>query len=201
MIELDWVKEFHPTSAGLPAGLVDEIVQAGYYPQLVRASLERSVGGEVVLAHLIHHEATFNVDEIHRHLTVLALTPTRLVVGHTDDQAGPTGEVHAITSTESLGLGRITSVGMTQVVAHPETYPSPDAATVETWLTVGWGVMSQIDLQPAACPDPNCEADHGYQGTVTGEDITIRMSPAADGEKSVRALIEFGTALQQVVGR
>lgn len=198
---MDWVQRFHPTSAELPTALNDEIVAAGYYPQLVRACLEQSLGGESVLAHLVHHEATFNIDEIHRHLTVVALTPTRLVVGHTDDQADPTGEVHAITSTESVGLGRIHSVTMTQVMTHPEDYLSGDAAIVETWLTVGWGVISQIDLQPAACPDPNCDADHGYQGTAAREDITIRMSPAADGEESVRALIAFGTALQQVVSR
>ena len=41
------------------------------------------LAAEPVRAYLVHHEATFDHDELHRHITVLALTPTRLVVGHT----------------------------------------------------------------------------------------------------------------------
>ena len=41
---------------------------------------------EDLIDFVVHHEPTFNRDEIHRHVTVLALTRTRLIVGHTDDQ-------------------------------------------------------------------------------------------------------------------
>ena len=45
-----------------------------------------ALADEDLLDFVVHHEPTFNHDEIHRHVTVLALTRTRLIVGHTDDQ-------------------------------------------------------------------------------------------------------------------
>ena len=40
--------------------------------------------GEPVAAYVLHHEPTFDHDEIRRHMTVLALTPTRLILVHHD---------------------------------------------------------------------------------------------------------------------
>lgn len=197
MISQEWVDQFHQTSARLPAELIEDVVACGYFPQVVIGTLDLALGGEPVLHHLVHHEATFNTDEIHRHLSVLVLTPTRLIVSHTDDQSDQENRSEAITSTESLSLSQINSVALTQVVSHPEAYGTPTASTVETWLTVGWGVMRRLELEPATCPDPTCEADHGYTGALTADDITVRMSPAADGAKSVAALVAFGSALQQ----
>ena len=42
--------------------------------------------------------------------------------------------------------------------------------------------MRRIDLEQAGCADPECEADHGYTGTMVGDDLTVRMSAAADGD-------------------
>ncbi len=33
-------------------------------------------------------------------------------------------------------------------------------------MTVGWGGINRIDLEPAACADPDCDADHGYTGVL-----------------------------------
>jgi hypothetical protein len=44
----------------------------------------------------------------------------------------------------------------------------------------GWGAVSRIDLEPAACGDPNCEADHGYTGSSTADDLSLRVSEAGD---------------------
>jgi len=49
----------------------------------------------------------------------------------------------------------------------------------------------------ASCSDPQCEADHGYTGTLVGDDLTVRMSAAADGRDRVARLVSFATALQR----
>lgn len=189
----------------LPTTLRQEIDACGYFPDFVAESVAMALGDEPVQAHLVHHEATFAHDEIHRHLTVLVATPTRLLVTHTDD--GPNADAlgqpvpsdQAVTSSEAMPLSSVTSVALSRVVASPQSQPA--AKLVESWLTIAWGTMRRLDLEPAACADPACDADHGYSGTLVGDDITIRMSEAADGADSVRRLTEFATTMQRVAGR
>lgn len=183
----------------LPTDLRKQIEACGFFPELVMDSIQLAVGPETPQDFLVHHEAIFS-DEIHRHLTVLVLTPTRLIVGHTDENPDSPSGGGAVTSTESVPLHRLGAVAMTRVVSRPERFPGPPSEVVETWLTLGWGTMRKVDLESGHCGDPDCEADHGYSGTAYDEDIVVRMSPAADGAASVARLEAFGTALQQVAG-
>ena len=188
------------STAGLPDALHTEIVACGYFPAFVADTTALAVGEEPVLGHLVHHEATFNNEEIGRHLSVLVLTPTRLLVSHTDDEAMPGEPVSAITTTESVPLRAINSVSLSQVVVNPDEYGTAGAPVQETWLNVSWGLLRQVDVEPAGCADPDCDADHGYVGSTACEDLNLRMSAAADGGDKVRELILFGSALQQAVG-
>jgi hypothetical protein len=52
-------------------------------------------------------------------------------------------------------------------------------------------------LELATCTDPQCEADHGYTGTLVGDDLTVRMSAAADGQDRVARLVRFASSLQR----
>jgi hypothetical protein len=70
----------------------------------------------------------------------------------------------------------------------------------EVVLTIGWNALSHIELEPAHCGDENCEADHGYTGTMTADDLTLRVSEAADGEAAVRQVLEFARALSAATG-
>lgn len=181
-----------------------ELASAGYFPEFVADSIELTLDGESVIDWLVHHEPTFNRDEIHRHMTVLVLTPTRLVIGHTDEHPGEPGiggqpSNGAASTTESLGLGRISTVGLTRVVGSPAEF-RPGQRPSEAWLTVSWGLMNRIDLEPADCPDPNCQADHGYTGVLTPDDLVVRMSEAADGADRVARLVSFGVRLQRLTG-
>lgn len=182
------------TIANLPRDLRADIVGTGYFPEFIQATLARSLGEEAVVSSVVHHEATFNRDELHRHVTVLVLTPTRLVVSHTDDGEHP-GVSQALTTVETVPLRQIRSVSVTHVVNHPERY-SRQAAGAEVWLSVAWGVVRRIESEPAGCADPTCEADHGYTSADSADDLTVRMSATADGAESLDRLVEFATALQ-----
>ena len=175
-----------------------DIERSGYYPDLVSDALETSLAGENLISYVVHHEATFDRDELRRHVTVLALTPTRLIVGHTDehgpDDSCPTA--YATASTEAVRLERVDSVVVTRVVAQPEQH-RPGGPSREVVLTIGWGAVSRIDLEPAACSDPECEADHGYTGTSSNDDLSLRVSEAADGPDVVRQALVFAAALSE----
>lgn len=176
----------------LPPTLLQEVLDCGFYPDVVARSLAGAVGDRVVQHFLVHHEATFAGPEVSRHLTVLALLDEALIICHADEG----GPGRAIVSSEVVRLSAVESVVLTQSVQDPTTSHS---GLAEAWLTILWGNAKRIDVGPASCDDPNCEADHGYQGLVTGEDYVIRMSRDADGAEGTTKLVEFGTLLQGLV--
>ena len=185
----------------LPAALRVDVDRAGYYPDLVADVVGVALAGEDVVAHLVHPETTFDSAEVRRHVTVLALTPTRLVVAHADDH-GPdasVGSAYAAASTEAVPLHQVRSVVLSHVVAEPERYRS-GAGAREVTLTIGWGSVQRLDLEPASCSDPNCEADHGYTGTSTADDIVVRVSAEAEGDDAVRAALGFARSLSAATG-
>jgi hypothetical protein len=61
--------------------------------------------------------------------------------------------------------------------------------------------MSRVDLEPAGCGDPDCEADHGYTGALTSDDFTLRVSEAADGGNRVEDMLTFARALSAATVR
>ncbi len=193
-------------SATTRQALRADIESCGYFPELVEDAITMAVGTEELLDFVVHHQPTFTHDEVHRHVTVLARTQTRLVIGHTDDHPAqpsdelPVPEIMVSSSTESVALEKINTVALTRVVSHPEqATASTDPA--ETWLSINWGAVRRVDVEPATCGDPNCDADHGFTGSLVADDLTMRMSTAADGVESVRRLAAFGTALQQTTGQ
>nr|WP_156188235.1 DUF5998 family protein [Arsenicicoccus sp. oral taxon 190] len=208
-----------PTPADLlPHPLRRDIERAGYYPALVADVVAEAVAGEDVVEHLVHQETTFEQDEILRHVTVLVLTPTRLVVGHVDDHVDPastagvprTGRAAdrsldrsdaVVTATsESVPLRSVRGVMLTHVVGSAAAY-RPGTLGGEVTVTIGWGAVSRVDLLPATCGDQSCEADHGYDGTVTGDDIALRVSADADGPEAVARARAFTRALSLTTGR
>jgi hypothetical protein len=186
----------------LPADLTAAIERAGYYPALVADVVRAALVGEPVVSHLVHLETTFDEDVVRRHITVLALTGTRLLIAHADDHADePPGPRNVATATtESIPLSSVTGVMLTHVVESPETYV-PGSLGRELTLTLGWGAVSRLDLLPAACSDPSCDADHGYEGTIASDDIALRISAAADGERALTEALAFAERLSAAIGR
>lgn len=185
-----------PAAHGLPGALRADIERAGYYPVLVRDVVATALAGEDAVAHLVHQETTFDSDEVRRHVTVLVVTPSRLVVAHADDH-GPDAAVptvYAAASTEAVPLDRVTSVVLSHVVAQPDRHRPGDAPR-ELTLTIGWGSVQRVDLEPAGCSDPDCDADHGYTGTINRDDIAVRVSVEAEGEGAVRGALDFARVL------
>jgi hypothetical protein len=170
--------------------LREAIDRTGYYPEVVADGVEAAVAGEQVVSFYVHHEPTFERDEVRRHLTVVVLTPSRLVLAHTDEHAGDDllPEPYTSTSTEAISLSSVRSVVVTRMIANPTSGPQPPAEAV---MTIGWGGVARIDLEPAGCSDPQCDADHGYTGVLASDDFSLRVSAAADGDDAVVGLLSF----------
>jgi hypothetical protein len=179
------------------AELFDEVSRSGYYPEIVAEGLRDALADETVAAYVLHHEPTFDHDEIRRHMTVLALTPTRIVLVHTDEHPGddllPTP--YTSTTSEAVALPQVASVVVTRMVT------STSKKLEEAVLTVGWGAVSRVELEPARCSDPECDADHGYTGSLTGDDFSLRLSAAADGGGAVERLLAFARTLSAATTR
>src|SRR5215468_6656141 len=179
-------------------GLRSAIERSGYYPGLVADAVSSALGSEAVVSFFVHHDALFDpAMEVRRHMSVLVLTPTRLIYSHTDENPAedPSARPQAETSTEAVRFSRISSVAVTRVVSDPASYVPGVTMPSEVVLTIGWNVLSHVELEPAHCGDENCEADHGYSGTITADDLALRVSEAADGEEAVRQVLAFASAL------
>jgi Family of unknown function (DUF5998) len=188
----------------LTDGLRAAIERSGYYPGLVSDAVASALGSEPVTAYVVHHDAIFDPGmEVRRHMTVLALTPTRLVYSHTDEHPAedPDSRPRAETSTEAIRFSLVSSVSLTRVVPDPASYVPGVTMPSEVILTIGWNVLSHVKIEPAHCGDETCEADHGYLGTITADDLTLRVSEAADGEEAVRHVLSFVTALSDATAR
>ena len=175
------------------------IEKSGYYPDVVSAAVSSAVAHEAVVSYLVHHEPTIDErDEVRRHVTVLVLTPSRLILAHTDEHAPDDllPEPYTSTSSEAIRLTAVRSVVVNRMVANPASFagggePTPSEAV----LTIGWGGINRIDLEPAACADPECDADHGYTGVLASDDFSLRVSSAADGQHAVDELLAFAETL------
>ncbi len=170
------------------------IERTGYYPEVVADAVNGAVAAERVAAFFVHHEPTFERDEVRRHLSVVVLTESRLILAHTDEHAGDDllPEPYTSTSTEAVSLTSVKSVVVTRMTANPTAGPRPPAEAV---MTIGWGGVSRVDLEPAGCADPECDADHGYTGVLASDDFSLRVSAAADGKDAVERLLVFAAAL------
>lgn len=195
-------ENLRPVDRSAHPDLTAALVRTGYYPELVEDVVDVAVAGEELVAHLVQGETTFDGEELHRHVTVLALTPTRLVTVHVDDQPADSENPAptAIATSEAVPLAQVRSVTLTHVVADPARH-GRGAAPAELNLAIGWGAVSRVDLESAQCPDPACEADHGLTGQLVPDDLVLRVSAEAEGRDAVRRAAAFARSLSAATAR
>ena len=197
-----------PSSTGNHAGhhhssqgqsLEQALQQAGFYPRLVADVVDDALDGRECLSHLVHLETHFDRAEVRRHITVLVLTEDMLVITHVDDQQlDEVGEqIVAQISTESVPVAQIRSVVLSYMYSQPKNY-KPSVPVRELTVSIAWSGGKRLDMCPASCGDPQCEADHGYSGTIAQEDIVLRISAEADGLQAVQDAKLFARALRAV---
>src|SRR6476661_9635832 len=99
------------------------IEKSGYYPDVVWDAVASAVAGEHVVSHLVHHEPTIDErDEVRRHVTVLVLTQSRLIVAHTDEHAPDDllPAPYTSSTTEAVDVSSIRNVVVSRMVTEPD---------------------------------------------------------------------------------
>lgn len=117
---------------GVEHDLKRAIEHTGYYPEVVFDGVASALAGEDVVSFYVHHEPTIERDEVRRHITVVVLTPSRLILAHTDEHAGDDllPQPYTSTSTEAIAISSVKSVVVTRMVANPTAGPQPPAEAV-----------------------------------------------------------------------
>ncbi|MDN5685674.1 MAG: DUF5998 family protein [Brachybacterium sp.] len=185
-------------TTALPAALLTELETAGYFPQTAAQSVQRSLHGVRPLAHLVRPETTFDGPEVRRHLTILVLTGTHLLVTHLDDDpADALNPSQVVSTTERVRLKGIISTGISQVFdTDGQRAPGRES---EITLGITWNGSRRVDLERAICEDPNCQIDHGYTGTIAPSDLALRVSALADGDDAVETALSFHAELVDAI--
>lgn len=175
------------------------IERAGYYPALVTSAITAALGPQPVTEFFVYHGAIFDEgEEVRRHITVLALTPTRLVCSHIDEYPAEVADgggtpPRAEASTETIPLARL-SVAVTQVVPDPAAYDPGTTTPSEVIVSIDWNARWRAEGEQGHCGNDDCQAFHGYL-SITADDLMLRVSQAADGPDAIRQALAFAAAL------
>jgi hypothetical protein len=107
---------------------------------------------------------------------------------------------YASANSEAVRLTDVKSVVVNRIVGNPALH-KPGGVVREVMLTIGWGAVSRLDLEPAGCADPECTADHGFSGAASNDDFSVRVSEAGDGADAVVRTLKFAAALSASISQ
>ncbi|MDR2380304.1 MAG: DUF5998 family protein [Bifidobacteriaceae bacterium] len=171
--------------------LHDQLESVGYFPKILGDVVDGAVAGEPIKGFYVQPDVAFGHGTIGRHLSVLVLTARRLIVVHADDHAPDEhGPAAVAASAESVPLAKLGAVTISRIYSDPTTYEA-DAVPRVVRFALGWGATQSLDLEPAGCGDPECEVDHGYAGTLAGDDISLSVTADGAGDQAVAQLLAF----------
>lgn len=186
----------------------EAIERGGFYPALVHHTVTEALDGREASHQIVHVDTHFDMEEVHRHITVLALADDVVVVAHLDDHdleaddgglqesAAGSGDTVARISTEVVPVSRIRSLILSEVHRHPERF-TPERGLAEVTLNMQWTGGARFETVPADCANPDCMADHGDNGTWVPEDIVLRIAATAEGDTAVDEARGFVRALRR----
>ncbi len=167
-----------------------KVRRAGFHAELVEETVLDLTGGVLPEHSLFSVEASFDDDSVFRHMDYVGIGQGQLIAMHLDELAS--GLRFIVTAVPFRQLGPIE-------VAREYSGPSlggPEAS-LELMIHIGLAAVSSIDLERSHCDDPECDYDHGYQGLVKRDGVSLRLrgespeflsSSSRDGMSFVRTL-------------
>ena len=67
-------------------------------------------------------------------------------------------------------------------------------------IALDLGGARRLEIEAAQCEDPHCVADHGFTGTSFPDDMTFRISAAADGQDALAEGLAFVERIAHLSG-
>ncbi|MDR1393977.1 MAG: DUF5998 family protein [Bifidobacteriaceae bacterium] len=176
-----------------------QLESVGYFPGILLKVIGVALGDQVPVASYVHADVAIGHSTIGRHLSVLVITPDRLIVGHADDHSeNEFGPAAVAVSTEAIRLRDIRVIGLNHIYLTSDEEAGLEVPAVLR-LVISWGAGQVMEIEPIECPDQGCETDHGYSGTVSNEDIALTVNADLAGIPAASALLEFARKLSAVV--
>lgn len=167
-----------------------EIEHVGFYPEVVLRTLRRHLGEEEPLAMVSQLDAAFDNDTMFRHLTVAALSATHLLQVHVDELDGGA----AMVAAQLTALSRVRGVAVVETL---DDAASGAGTPREVSVALNLGGQRRAEVEPVQCDDPECVADHGYQASSYPDDLSLRVSLAANGEEDLARAEHFVDVLME----
>lgn len=168
------------------------IERSGFYPRVVERALRRALGDGEPLATLCQVDTGFDRGSVFRHLTVVSLTGDAIVQLHVDEM-----DVNSANIATAVHRARdIAGYSTMEVFTDPENAQGLSEMTIALDLKGA----RRLELEPARCDDANCVADHGLTGSLYPDDMTFRISAAADGQDALDEALAFVDCLAKLMG-
>ena len=171
------------------------IDHTGYYPEVVADAVAASLADEPVVSFYVHHEPTFDRDEVRRHLSVVVLTPTRLVLVHTDEHAGDDllPEPYTSTSTEAIRAERGEVGGRDPDGRQPDQRHDQARRGGHDHRL---GRRQPDGPRAGGLRRPQLRGrPRLHRRVLSADDFSLRVSAAADGADAVGGLLSFAEQL------
>ena len=168
------------------------IERGGFYPEAVQRALRRALGRTEPLATLCQVDTGFDRGEVFRHLTIASITDRAIVQLHVDEMDGG----FAMIATAVRRVSDIAGYSTMEVYTDPEKARGISEMTIALDL----GGARRLEIEPTQCELSHCEADHGFTASSFPDDMTFRVSAAADGQDAVDEARVFVDHLARLMG-
>ena len=135
--------------------LAADIKHAGFYPELVLEVVDDALAGLEPDAHFVQHETHFSRNDLHRHITVMVLCGSQLVLAHLDDshlEEDAQGTV-AHVSVEAVKLSALRAVTISYGYDQPQIY-RPGMSPTEVSFRWHGPVRCVLTPHPPPAPTP-----------------------------------------------
>ena len=125
----------------------------------------------------------------------LVLDTLRLAAGEEEILSGM---VQAETTFAEAVHRHLTVLALTRGVSDPA---QGGGTLTEMTIAVSWGSVRRLDMEPATCGDPDCQADHGMTGVSVPDDVVIRVAAGVEGAAALARAETFAGRLSQMAAR
>ncbi|PWF24552.1 DUF5998 family protein [Ancrocorticia populi] len=148
-----------------------------------------------IRAYFVRPETVFDQDSVYNSVGVFVLTTNQLIILVSDVSYEFSPEGEFITTTQFVDLREIRDF---QVIRRRIADGNSAGALSSVQMRLRWGASWQQDIRPATCDNPQCSADHGYMGMMSGDDAEVLLDSSLE-ETTFRKGLSFIADLQRAL--
>ncbi|MGO1591781.1 MAG: DUF5998 family protein [Ancrocorticia sp.] len=178
------------------SALVSELASIVAVDSPIAGDLMDSLDGVAqIRSYFIRPETVFDQDSVYNSVGIFVLTTERLIILVSDVSYEFSPEGEFITTTQVVDLDEIKDF---QVIRRRVADGQEAGALTSVMMRLRWGATWQHDIRPATCDNPQCTADHGFMGVMSGDDAEVLLDHTLE-ETTFRKGLAFMSDLRQAL--